>query len=74
MEIGEGEDIVIATELSAEATKLPRSIAGILNDSGNVLGLMPHPERAAEREVGEAEHGAGDGEEGRASLAVGGRA
>jgi phosphoribosylformylglycinamidine synthase len=23
-----------------------RSIAGILNDSGNVLGLMPHPERA----------------------------
>jgi len=25
-----------------------RSIAGILNDSGNVLGLMPHPERALE--------------------------
>ena len=25
-----------------------RSIAGILNDSGNVLGLMPHPERAIE--------------------------
>jgi phosphoribosylformylglycinamidine synthase I len=25
-----------------------RSIAGILNDSGNVLGLMPHPERAFE--------------------------
>lgn len=25
-----------------------RSIAGILNDSGNVLGLMPHPERAME--------------------------
>jgi phosphoribosylformylglycinamidine synthase len=25
-----------------------RSIAGILNDSGNVLGLMPHPERAVE--------------------------
>jgi phosphoribosylformylglycinamidine synthase len=25
-----------------------RQIAGILNDTGNVLGLMPHPERAIE--------------------------
>ena len=25
-----------------------RDIAGILNDSGNVLGMMPHPERAIE--------------------------
>jgi phosphoribosylformylglycinamidine synthase len=23
-----------------------RNIAGIINDSGNVLGMMPHPERA----------------------------
>jgi phosphoribosylformylglycinamidine synthase len=29
-----------------------RSIAGIVNQRGNVLGLMPHPERAAEIEVG----------------------
>jgi phosphoribosylformylglycinamidine synthase subunit PurQ / glutaminase len=29
-----------------------RSIAGIVNEQGNVLGLMPHPERAAEAEVG----------------------
>ena len=29
-----------------------RGIAGIVNDRGNVLGLMPHPERAAEDEVG----------------------
>ncbi len=29
-----------------------RGIAGIVNDRGNVLGLMPHPERAAEAEVG----------------------
>ena len=28
------------------------SIAGIVNERGNVLGLMPHPERAAEAEVG----------------------
>jgi phosphoribosylformylglycinamidine synthase I len=27
-------------------------IAGIVNGGGNVLGLMPHPERAAEAEVG----------------------
>ena len=29
-----------------------RSIAGIVNERGNVLGLMPHPERAAEADVG----------------------
>ena len=29
-----------------------RGIAGIVNQRGNVLGLMPHPERAAEDEVG----------------------
>jgi phosphoribosylformylglycinamidine synthase len=33
-----------------------RDIAGILNDGGNVLGLMPHPERAFE-----AAHGNSDG-------------
>jgi phosphoribosylformylglycinamidine synthase len=33
-----------------------RSIAGILNDRGNVLGLMPHPERLAEPQ-----HGGTDG-------------
>ncbi len=27
-------------------------IAGVLNERGNVLGLMPHPERASEAEVG----------------------
>ena len=27
-------------------------IAGIINEAGNVLGLMPHPERASETEVG----------------------
>jgi phosphoribosylformylglycinamidine synthase subunit PurQ / glutaminase len=29
-----------------------RGIAGIVNKAGNVLGLMPHPERASEAEVG----------------------
>jgi phosphoribosylformylglycinamidine synthase subunit PurQ / glutaminase len=32
-----------------------RGIAGIVNASGNVLGLMPHPERASEPEVGGAD-------------------
>ncbi len=29
-----------------------RGIAGVVNEAGNVFGLMPHPERAAEPEVG----------------------
>ena len=29
-----------------------RGIAGILNESGNVLGMMPHPERACEALLG----------------------
>ena len=29
-----------------------RGIAGLVNPRGNVLGLMPHPERASEAEVG----------------------
>jgi phosphoribosylformylglycinamidine synthase I len=29
-----------------------RSIAGIVNEGGNVLGMMPHPERACSRLVG----------------------
>ena len=33
-----------------------RDIAGILNPAGNVLGMMPHPERAIEPD-----HGGSDG-------------
>ncbi|MHB1224004.1 MAG: phosphoribosylformylglycinamidine synthase subunit PurQ [Gemmatimonadaceae bacterium] len=29
-----------------------RNIAGIINDRGNVLGMMPHPERAVDRLLG----------------------
>ncbi|MBA3645546.1 MAG: phosphoribosylformylglycinamidine synthase subunit PurQ [Gemmatimonadaceae bacterium] len=29
-----------------------RDIAGIMNEAGNVVGLMPHPERAMELELG----------------------
>ncbi len=32
-----------------------RNIAGILNESGNVLGLMPHPDRSFEADLGSAD-------------------
>ncbi|MDQ2861890.1 MAG: phosphoribosylformylglycinamidine synthase subunit PurQ [Pseudomonadota bacterium] len=32
-----------------------RAIAGIVNESGNVLGLMPHPDRAFEEDLGSAD-------------------
>ncbi len=40
---GEGR---VAFRYSEPVTGSARDIAGIVNDAGNVLGLMPHPERA----------------------------
>jgi phosphoribosylformylglycinamidine synthase subunit PurQ / glutaminase len=40
----------VTTEANPNGSE--RGIAGIVNARGNVLGLMPHPERAAEPEVG----------------------
>lgn len=46
----------VAADGTASAEANPngsaRGIAGVTNERGNVLGLMPHPERAAEREIG----------------------
>ncbi|MEO7634362.1 MAG: phosphoribosylformylglycinamidine synthase subunit PurQ [Sphingomicrobium sp.] len=50
---GEGR---VALRYLDEVNGSARRIAGILNDAGNVLGLMPHPERAFEPA-----HGATDG-------------
>ena len=50
---GEGR---VAFRYLEEVNGSARRIAGILNDAGNVLGLMPHPERAIE-----AAHGNTDG-------------
>ncbi len=50
---GEGR---VAFRYLEEVNGSARRIAGILNDAGNVLGLMPHPERAVE-----AAHGCTDG-------------
>jgi phosphoribosylformylglycinamidine synthase len=38
----------VAFRYQEEVNGSARGIAGILNDTGNVLGLMPHPERAIE--------------------------
>jgi phosphoribosylformylglycinamidine synthase len=43
----EGEGRVVFRYLD-EVNGSARRIAGILNDAGNVLGMMPHPERALE--------------------------
>jgi phosphoribosylformylglycinamidine synthase len=42
---GEGR---VAFRYSGECNGSARDIAGIINESGNVLGMMPHPERAVE--------------------------
>jgi phosphoribosylformylglycinamidine synthase len=50
---GEGR---VAFRYAGEVNGSARGIAGILNPAGNVLGMMPHPERAVE-----AAHGLTDG-------------
>jgi phosphoribosylformylglycinamidine synthase len=50
---GEGR---VAFRYVGECNGSARDIAGILNPAGNVLGMMPHPERAVE-----AAHGRTDG-------------
>jgi len=42
---GEGR---VAFRYAEEVNGSARAIAGILNDAGNVLGMMPHPERMIE--------------------------
>jgi phosphoribosylformylglycinamidine synthase len=39
----------------ANANGSSRAIAGVCNEGRNVVGLMPHPERAAEAELGSAD-------------------
>ncbi|WP_305095501.1 phosphoribosylformylglycinamidine synthase subunit PurQ [Croceibacterium aestuarii] len=50
---GEGR---VAFRYADEVNGSQRKIAGVLNEAGNVLGMMPHPERAME-----AAHGNRDG-------------
>ena len=46
---GEGR---VAFRYADEVNGSQRRIAGVLNEAGNVLGMMPHPERAIEPEQG----------------------
>ena len=46
----------VAFRYAEEVNGSARRIAGVLNDAGNVLGMMPHPERAIEPA-----HGGSDG-------------
>ena len=46
---GEGR---VAFRYVEEVNGSQRAIAGVLNETGTVLGMMPHPERAIEPELG----------------------
>ena len=47
----EGEGRVVF-RYKANPNGSSRDIAGIINDGGNVLGIMPHPDRAFENDLG----------------------
>ena len=55
---GEGQVVLRYVSTSSEADKYwspngaMRAIAGIVNAEGNVMGLMPHPERAVDKLLG----------------------
>jgi phosphoribosylformylglycinamidine synthase len=48
----EGEGRVVARYLDVNPNGSARDIAGIRNERGNVVGLMPHPEHAVESLTG----------------------
>lgn len=50
----EGEGRVVF-RYKANPNGSSRNIAGIINDGGNVLGIMPHPDRAFEADLGSAD-------------------
>jgi phosphoribosylformylglycinamidine synthase len=55
----EGEGLVVARYLGADPNGSLRAIAGIANERGNVVGLMPHPEHAVEALTGPGDDGLG---------------
>jgi phosphoribosylformylglycinamidine synthase len=55
----EGEGRVIARYLDGNPNGSYRDIAGIRNERGNVVGLMPHPEHAVEALTGAGTDGLG---------------
>ena len=55
----EGEGRVIARYLEMNPNGSRRDIAGITNERGNVVGIMPHPEHAVEKLTGPTTDGLG---------------
>lgn len=55
----EAEGRVIARYLEVNPNGSRRDIAGICNEAGNVVGLMPHPEHAVEALTGPTVDGLG---------------
>jgi phosphoribosylformylglycinamidine synthase subunit PurQ / glutaminase len=55
----EGDGLVVARYLDSNPNGSLRDIAGISNDRGTVVGLMPHPEHAVEALTGPGEDGLG---------------
>ena len=55
----EGEGRVVARYLGSNPNGSVRDIAGITNERGNVVGLMPHPEHAVEDLCGPGTDGLG---------------
>lgn len=55
----EGENRVIARYLDVNPNGSRRDIAGICNEAGNVVGIMPHPEHAVEKLTGPTTDGLG---------------
>ena len=55
----EGEGRVVARYLHDNPNGSYRDIAGITNEAGNVVGLMPHPEHAVESLTGPTTDGVG---------------
>ncbi|PZS12565.1 MAG: phosphoribosylformylglycinamidine synthase subunit PurQ, partial [Pseudonocardiales bacterium] len=55
----EAEGRVVVRYLGANPNGSQRGIAGICNEAGNVVGLMPHPEHAVEALTGPGTDGLG---------------
>jgi len=55
----EAEGRVVVRYLGADPNGSARAIAGIANERGNVVGLMPHPEHAVEELCGPSTDGLG---------------
>jgi phosphoribosylformylglycinamidine synthase I len=59
LDLLEGEGRVVARYLNGNPNGSQRAIAGICNEAGNVVGLMPHPEHAIEDLCGPGTDGLG---------------